>query len=190
MTDPSRTEPPERRARRAIAGVCDDALRDAARAVARFVGEDRAPLVVQHVGPDARAAVLERFPAEAKLVLVGFDLLGAVTGSFAQVLDESSATRLTSVLVGRATNVDEAVGAIAEAGNIAASAFLNRLAGHLGGACLPSVPRLFVGAASTTLPAVLVGEDASTISFTLGGVPVSLVTTAAPVAPVRRGWPA
>lgn len=202
MTDPLRPEPPDRRARRAIAGVCEDAMRDAARAVARFVDEARAPLVIERTGVEARTDVLAAYSAAAgpsddpqragdpKLVLVAFDLGGAVTGSFAQVLDEGSATQLASMLFGRPTNVDEAIGAIAEAGNIAASAFLNRLAGHLGGACLPSVPRLFVGAASTTLGPVLAADDVVSILFTLGGVRVRLTTTAAPVAPVRRGWPA
>ncbi len=191
MIDPLRPPPQSKQLRQAIIALSDDALKDAARAIARFVDEARAPLVVRQTVHEPGNAIIDRFGPDKSLVVVGFDLHGAVTGGFAQLLHEEGAARLASILAGRPMTADDAVGVIAELGNIAASAFLNRLAGHLGGACLPSVPRLFKGSPQATVTSIF-GDDApeiATLSLTLGEVPLLLATTPVPFAPIQRGWP-
>lgn len=77
-------------------------------------------------------------------VTLAFETSGGLPGHLAFVLDEAVAVRLVAGLTGA---VDAELGttalmALAEVGNIAASAFLNGAAAVVGCTCLPSVPRV------------------------------------------------
>ena len=81
-----------------------------------------------------------------RVVAVSFDVSGGVNGSFVVVIDDGVAAWLAARLTG-ATVLDGAVGkgalaALAELGNITASALLNGAARVVGRTCLPSVPRV------------------------------------------------
>jgi chemotaxis protein CheY-P-specific phosphatase CheC len=77
-------------------------------------------------------------------VVMAFETSGGVPGHLAFIADEGSAARLVASLTG-AKDADlnaPALMALAEVGNIAASAFLNGAARVVGKTCLPSVPRV------------------------------------------------
>ncbi len=77
-------------------------------------------------------------------VTLAFETGGGAPGHLAFVLDEDVAVRLVAGLTGAhdAELGTTALMALAEVGNIAASAFLNGVASVVGRACLPSVPRV------------------------------------------------
>ena len=81
----------------------------------------------------------------ARVVAIVFDASGGINGTLAVVVDEPVAAWLAGRLTGAV--LDGVVGkgalaALAELGNIAASAFLNGAAAVAGRTCLPSVPRV------------------------------------------------
>ncbi len=77
-------------------------------------------------------------------VVMAFDTEGGVPGHLAFIADEAIAARLVASLTGaEQTDLNaQAMMALAEVGNIAASAFLNGAARVVGKTCLPSVPRV------------------------------------------------
>jgi chemotaxis protein CheY-P-specific phosphatase CheC len=82
----------------------------------------------------------------ARAVVIAFDTSGGVIGTLALVIDDAVAAWLAGRLTGAVT-LDGAIGkgslaALAELGNIVASAFLNGAARVVGRTCLPSVPRV------------------------------------------------
>jgi chemotaxis protein CheY-P-specific phosphatase CheC len=92
------------------------------------------------------------------VVVITFDTSG-IDGTLAVVLDDEVAQRLASRLTGGGADTGTigptALAALAELGNIAASAFLNAVARQVKRSCLPSVPRVGHAAASTALAATL-----------------------------------
>lgn len=118
----------------------------------------------------------------AQLVVIAFDASGGVKGTFALVVNDDVAAWLASRLTGAAT-LDGAVGkgalaALAELGNIAASAFLNGAARVVGRTCLPSVPRVTHAATRDAL-AVLPSGSLSVATLRLQQQWFSLVFAAA-----------
>jgi chemotaxis protein CheY-P-specific phosphatase CheC len=107
-----------------------------------------------------RAADAAGIAAAADAVVVSFDTSGGVEGTLAVVIDDDVARWL----VGRLTGGGPAEGALgeparaalAELGNIAASAFLNAAARLLRRSCLPSVPRVGLDPSFAALPAPVV----------------------------------
>ena len=102
------------------------------------------------------------------VVVVAFAATGGVTGTFAVVMDDAVAGWLAARLTGSAHPKDPlgkgALGALAEFGNIAASAFLNGAARVVGRTCLPSVPRVMHGAAAATIANAIAGTaDVATL---------------------------
>lgn len=93
------------------------------------------------------------------VVVITFDTSGGVDGTLAVVFDDDVARRFAVRLTGGAVEVGAigpaALAALAELGNIAASAFLNGVARLVKRACLPSVPRVGHASASTVLSATL-----------------------------------
>jgi chemotaxis protein CheY-P-specific phosphatase CheC len=77
-------------------------------------------------------------------VTLAFETSGGAPGYLAFILDEDVAVRLVAGLTGAddAELGTMALMALAEVGNIAASAYLNGAASVVGRACLPSVPRV------------------------------------------------
>ncbi len=77
-------------------------------------------------------------------VTLAFETSGGAPGHLAFILDEDVAVRLVAGLTGAhdAELGTMALMALAEVGNIAASAYLNGAASVVGRACLPSVPRV------------------------------------------------
>jgi len=101
---------------------------------------------------------------EVRAAAVAFDLSGGLAGTMVHIVDDDTARRLVARLLGHAQTVAGAYdtsdrGALSEIGNIAASAFLNALADHLGRACLPSVPRFVHGTTGELLGRALRGAD-------------------------------
>ncbi len=111
---------------------------------------------------------------EGRVVVIAFDASGGVKGTFALVVDDAVAAWLASRLTGAVT-LDGAIGkgalaALAEFGNIAASAFLNGAARVVGRTCLPSVPRVTHAAtkeALLSLPASLPSSSMSVATLRL-----------------------
>lgn len=81
-----------------------------------------------------------------RVVVIVFQASGGITGTLGLVIDDEAAAWLAGHLMGAVT-LDGAIGknalgALAELGNIVASAFLNGAARVVGRTCLPSVPRV------------------------------------------------
>lgn len=110
---------------------------------------------------------------------LAFETSGGAPGHLAFVLDEAVAVRLVAGLTG-ATDAElgtAALMALAEVGNIAASAFLNGAAAVVGRTCLPSVPRVSHAPVEQSVRAALPpgpvhvavlgidGTDAITVAF-------------------------
>lgn len=96
-----------------------------------------------------------------RVVVVALEASGGVKGSFALVINEDVAASLADRLTGAST-LDGAVGkgalaALAELGNIAASAFLNGAARVVGRTCVPSVPRVVHAPTSDAIRSVVGG---------------------------------
>jgi len=129
--------------------------REAAQALVRLL---RLPVVVGDVVAQAPAALAAQCGPGA-VVAITFDTSGGVVGTLALVIDDGIAARLAARLMGQDAH-GGALGptqlaALAELGNIAASAFLNGAARVVRRACLPSVPRVGHAPAATLLAALL-----------------------------------
>jgi hypothetical protein len=112
-------------------------------------------------------------------VTLAFETSGGAPGHLAFVLDEDVAVRLVAGLTGArdAELGTTALMALAEVGNIAASAFLNGAASVVGRACLPSVPRVLHAPVEQSVRAamppgavqvatlVIDGNDVVTVAF-------------------------
>ncbi len=98
--------------------------------------------------------------AAADAVVVSFDTSGGVEGTLAVVIDDDVARWLVGRLTGggpaEGALGESARAALAELGNIAASAFLNAAARLLRRSCLPSVPRVGLDPSFAALPAPMV----------------------------------
>lgn len=97
-----------------------------------------------------------------RVVVVALEASGGVNGSFALVINDDVAASLAGRLTGAST-LEGAVGkgalaALAELGNIAASAFLNGAARVVGRTCVPSVPRVVHAPASDAIGGVIGGS--------------------------------
>jgi chemotaxis protein CheY-P-specific phosphatase CheC len=83
------------------------------------------------------------------VVVVSFETSGGVDGTLAVLIDDGAARWLVGRLTGGGPAEGElgevALAALAELGNIAASAFLNAAALLVRRSCLPSVPRVGTG---------------------------------------------
>jgi len=128
---------------RALKAASSTGALESARAFAMLL---RAPppegeaVVESATGAAALGVLVEREGAEG--IGVSFALSGAVGGSLLVFLDEDAAFSVASTLLKRkVSGPDErALAALAEVGNILASAFLNGLSRYLKKACMPSVP--------------------------------------------------
>ena len=78
------------------------------------------------------------------VVVLAFEASGGAPGQLVFVLDEAVAAAVVASLTGASSTElsKAALSALAEVGNIAASAFLNGAARVVGATCLPSVPRV------------------------------------------------
>ena len=98
-----------------------------------------------------------------RVVVVALEASGGVNGSFALVINDDVAASLAGRLTGAST-LDGPVGkgalaALAELGNIAASAFLNGAARVVGRTCVPSVPRIVHAPAGDAIGTVVGGAS-------------------------------
>lgn len=88
-------------------------------------------------------------------VVGSFVASGGVQGNLAIVVDDSLGLVIANKLLGTGALDAGAIAALAEVGNILASAFLNGAARLCGRACLPSVPHMSHGPLSSLLPQLL-----------------------------------
>ncbi len=113
------------------------------------------------------------------VVVVAADTTGGVVGTFALIVDDGVAAWLVARLTGEAsasaTLTPIAFAALAELGNIAASAFLNGCARVVGKTCLPSVPRVSRGRAGDTITGTLPVGVADVVTLRAQQQRVSLV---------------
>lgn len=127
------SQPPTPRA------TVESGARAAALALGRML---RRPGMAGDVDEPDRATLASRLGERA--VAVSFTVTGAQPARFAALIAEHDALALSRHLVkdaGAALGARETA-ALAELGNIAASAFLNGVAALLHGSCVPSVPEL------------------------------------------------
>lgn len=104
-------------------------------------------------------------------VTLAFETTGGAPGHLAFVLDEAVAARLVASLTGahEAELGTAALMALAEVGNIAASAFLNGAATVVGCTCLPSVPRVSHAPVEQSVRAALPPGVVHVASLSVGG---------------------
>ena len=104
-------------------------------------------------------------------VVLAFETSGGVPGHLAFVLDETVAASLVASLTGaEASDLNTvALMALAEIGNIAASAFLNGVARVVGRTCLPSVPRVTHSPTEQALRAALPPVPLRTATLRVNG---------------------
>lgn len=149
--------------RAAFVRICDEGARGAGRALATFIGapdakvEQRSLVVAD---PDSLAERLTEKLGEGEGAVVAFGLSGEATGALLHLLSASVSRRVAGRLLGKpADSVDlehpRVQGALAEVGNIVASAFLNAISLRVGAPCLPSVPELAMGPADVIARAAL-----------------------------------
>lgn len=132
--------------------VVQTGAQDAAQALTRLL---RRPVeVAGYARVDARAVehAHDRF-----VVVLAFETTGGAPGTLVFVLDETVAASVVAALTGAVSTElsKSALSALAEVGNIAASAFLNGASRVVGGTCLPSVPRTSHAPVEQILNAVL-----------------------------------
>lgn len=142
--------------------------KEAAEALSRMLGQ-----VVQ-LGAVGRAdIVLTGRRHQRQVIALGFETSGALVGQLVFVLDQAVGAEIAQALIGRAgeTVGKAALQALAEVGNIAASAFLNGVARQTATTCLPSVPRTSHGPAEQVLPAVLPPKVFVLASLEVDGLP-------------------
>ncbi len=153
---------------------------EAAAALSRLL---RLPVTAEafaHLEPAALGAV-----HAGAVVVVAFDTSGGVDGTLAVVFDDDVARRFAGRLVGQGAGAmgvldPAALAALAELGNIAASAFLNGVARLVKRTCLPSVPRVGQAASVTVLAATLPGVGMPVATLQAGGDRFSLAFFARP----------
>lgn len=131
--------------------LCQAGGSRAGRALCALLNEHRASVELYQVGIQRFGAAnlhLQEKPSK-KIVAVLFDLTGNLQGHLAMLLSESCATLLAGQLLGGARVMSSsgelrlvAREALAEVGNIVASAYLNVFADALKKPCLPSPPTL------------------------------------------------
>jgi chemotaxis protein CheC len=163
---------------RALQDASTTGARESARALAMLLRTDApeaAPAIETAVGPAALGAIVERQGEEG--IGISFALSGAVGGSLLVFLEEDAALSVASTLLKRkVSGPDErALAALAEVGNILASAFLNGLSRYLKKACMPSVPGIAHAPGRVLLVAVPVRSNESGIVCTQRIADVPLV---------------
>ncbi len=137
-----------------------DALREAANvgcghaatALSQMLGGRRVEIDVPEAHLAGPGSLLEKLGgADAPIVAVGFEMRGSATGLLQLALPEPSARQLAGLLLGAELPPGplspDAESAIAETGNILASAYLSALGTLAKLTLLPSIPRLQQGAA-------------------------------------------
>ncbi|MDP2340733.1 MAG: chemotaxis protein CheC [Deltaproteobacteria bacterium] len=127
-----------------------------------------------------------------RAVVIAFDTSGGVTGTLALVIDDAVAAWLAGRLTGAVT-LDGAIGkgalaALAELGNIVASAFLNGAARVVGRTCLPSVPRLLHAATAEALTAASSSSTSASTSASKGAAAASGSTLRVATLRVQQQW--
>lgn len=146
--------------RNTLEAVCVAGVRGASQALATFLGASDATLSTDLSEVEAAGEIADRVPHGEDGVTVGFALSGEASG----VLLFSCGHDAAATIAGRLLRTDPAStdlddgrvqGALAEVGNIVASAFLNAISERVGAPCLPSVPELVRGAAEGAVPAAL-----------------------------------
>ncbi len=185
---------------RALLALCADGARSASEALARFLDADAATVE----GPErVSVSELERRVGPG-VTAVGFRLSGGFEGALVHLLSPRDRDALLERLPlsrshSGAAAAERARGALSEAGNIAASAFLNAVATRVRRACLPSVPRLSKGGVAAALervdvdvehPGVLLVcarvriEGSPEVTLSLVIVPDAVSTTGLAVSPL------
>lgn len=152
-----------------VARVVQHGAHEAAQALSRLLR--RTVNVSGFATADARTLA----HAHDKVVVVlAFETTGGAPGQLVFVLDEAVAAAVVASLTGASSTElsKAALSALAEVGNIAASAFLNGAARVVGATCLPSVPRVSHAPAEQAVVAVLPphGVHTATLSFEGAGV--------------------
>jgi chemotaxis protein CheC len=164
---------------RALKDASTTGAGESARALAMLLRTDApaVPATIETaVGPEALGAIVDRHGEEG--IGISFALSGAVGGSLLVFLEEEAAFSIASTLLKRkVSGPDErALAALAEVGNILASAFLNGLSRYLMKACMPSVPGIAHAPGRVLLVAVPVRPTESGIVCTqkVGDIPMVL----------------
>ncbi len=142
----------------------------------------RLPVVVVADGGDVGPRTPDALAAEAgadPVVAVSFDTTGGIVGTLSLIVEDRVAARLAARLMGQgahdATLGPTQLAALAELGNIVASAFLNGAARVVQRSCLPSVPRVGRAPAATLLAALLPDAPCAVATLRVDGQPVRLV---------------
>jgi len=131
------------------------------RALGLLLGRADVEVSVDAELTDDPAHLLNVETTDEQAVAIAFELIGGVNGGLVLFLPANAANLIVSGLVREAPGVElttlseKARGALAEAGNIVVSAFLNVLAAVVGRACLPSVPHLAAGPARAAVDEAL-----------------------------------
>ncbi len=135
-----------------VARVVQHGAHEAAQALSRLLR--RTVTVEGFATADARTVA---WGHDKIVVVLAFEATGGAPGQLVFVLDESVAASVVASLTGAvsAELSKAALSALAEVGNIAASAFLNGAARVVGATCLPSVPRVSQAPAEQAVVAVL-----------------------------------
>jgi chemotaxis protein CheY-P-specific phosphatase CheC len=150
-----------------VARVVQQGAHEAAAALSRLLRRD-----VGVVGfGTGEATDIARQHARS-VVLLAFETSGGLTGQLVFVLDEDAAAQVAAALVGGSADglTRTAMAALAEVGNIAASAFLNGAARVVGATCLPSTPRVSHAPAEQALVAALPPRTAWLSQLVVEGV--------------------
>ena len=149
-----------------IARVVQHGAHEAAQALSRLL---RRPVTVTGFATaDARTV---SYAHDKIVVVLAFEATGGAPGQLVFVLDENVAASVVASLTG-ATSTElskAALSALAEVGNIAASAFLNGAARVVGATCLPSVPRVSQAPAEQAVVAVLPAHGVHIATLDLDG---------------------
>lgn len=173
---------------RVLLSLCADGARAAAEALARLLDAEASPVE----GPVRVSAVELEQRLGPDVMAVGFRLSGGFEGALLHVLSPGDADALLARLPERLrahAREERAQGALAELGNIAASAFLNAVAARVRRACVPSVPRYVDGGLRGALGNVDVDPEAGGLllvyaSVRIEGIPpvtLTLVVVPEPV---------
>ncbi len=135
-----------------VARVVQQGAHEAAAALSRLLR--RGVGVVGFGTGEARAIAQQH---ARSVVLLAFETSGGLVGQLVFVLDEAVAAQVAASLVGGSTDSlsRASMAALAEVGNIAASAFLNAAARVVCATCLPSTPRVSHAPAEQALVAAL-----------------------------------
>ncbi|MFH1811998.1 MAG: hypothetical protein ABIJ09_24885 [Pseudomonadota bacterium] len=145
-----------------LARLCQVGGGRAGRALATILGESNVHVDLYDAGlREHTLATSELAGDDTRMIGVLFDLTGSFEGHLTMLLGEDGAMSLVrrllrtdSVYTADGALTDDARGALAEVGNIVASAFLNAFADALRTPWLPSPPRLIHDRAEIILAAV------------------------------------